>query len=380
MRSLSLTLVSCLFCFSCGDDGPQEGVIELRGAFDLEPGQESYLCYATTFDEAVDIRRFEVDATLGVHHMVVARTLAPEPEGMAECDVLFRNTWVPMFGSGTSEAEIDAPDGAAYHVSAGEQVVMQLHLLNTTPDAISNEIVVRAFEADPIVELEPIGIYAFGTNQIELPPRMATDVVNECTVERDVEAFAIFPHMHYLGLSMSLEVRDDTGTWNEVFRKDGWDFDQQEFVPQLLQLTPGTETRVTCSYDNPTDEMVGFGESSIDEMCFLVTYVVGSGSNALDGCVELGTGDPGPMCEPTENEMGIGRACTEGGGECAEGTTCTGDQPGNSGDGFCLRIGGCTMDADCGTGAVCCAPAEAGGFLNICLPEECRPSDCADPS
>jgi hypothetical protein len=153
----------------------------------------------------------------------------------------------------------------------------------------------------------------------------------------------------------------------------------QEIEERPLTIPAGTLTRVSCTYDNPTEEMVTFGEGSENEMCFLVLYEGGGGS--LDGCVNLGDpGTGGPMCEPTANELGIGAPCTAGGGECNEGLTCTSDQPGGGdGDGFCLQVGGCTMSEECGTGAVCCAPAAAGGLLNICIPEECRPSDCADP-
>jgi hypothetical protein len=38
---------------------------------------------------------------------------------------------------------------------------------------------------------------------------------------------------------------------------------------------------------------------------------------------------------------------------------------------------GCTAGAQCGEGATCCAPAEGGGLIKTCLPDACRPADCA---
>lgn len=386
MRTL-LVLALSLLVVHCDDGGSSMGAdagplepgdtFTFSGSYELEAGEEKLVCFTWTFDEPVAFDHFEVDATPGVHHMIVSRTLAPEPEGSFECDVLFKSTWVPLFGTGNGSAALTTPEGSAFQLGAGEQVVMQLHLFNTGPEAVSETLDVRARVAE--TDLAPVGIFAFGTTEIELPARGTTTITNECELDDDVSAFGIWPHMHYLGLSMNLETSPDGGTtWESVYSLDGWNFDLQEIEQRLLDLPAGTPTRVSCTYENPTDEAVAFGESSNDEMCFLVLYVV---NGSIDGCVNLGDpGTGGPMCEPEENELGIGAPCTPDGGECAEGLTCTSDQPGGSdGEGFCLKVGGCTTSEECGTGAACCAPAAAGGLLNICIPEVCRPSDCADP-
>jgi hypothetical protein len=121
-------------------------------------------------------------------------------------------------------------------------------------------------------------------------------------------------------------------------------------------------------------------------MCYLVGYVRGKegafGCASLSGPPPDGGVDSGPplACMPTANAKGIGGPCTKGGNECKNGLSCTADQSQSAaaGDaGFCISIGGCTTTADCGGGNVtCCAPAEGGGAINICIPESCRPSTC----
>jgi hypothetical protein len=149
--------------------------------------------------------------------------------------------------------------------------------------------------------------------------------------------------------------------------------------------------RTTCTYNNPSNAAVTFGESTKDEMCYLVSFVTGGGA-PLSGCVnqmppDMGDGgipdggwpanpDAGTCGSQTANAKGIGAPCTKGGNECATGLTCTLDQ-GSSPPGFCLEIGGCKTTADCGGGGVtCCAPAQGGGLIDICIPEACRPSNC----
>src|SRR5689334_16241032 len=45
----------------------------------LEPGEERYLCFATTLDEDAVIDSYSSEAQPFVHHIVFVRTLAPEP-------------------------------------------------------------------------------------------------------------------------------------------------------------------------------------------------------------------------------------------------------------------------------------------------------------
>ena len=167
----------------------------------------------------------------------------------------------------------------------------------------------------------------------------------------------------------------------EVVNRDPYLFDAQFIEAKPIVARKGKNTKVTCSYDNTTDRTVGFGESSNDEMCYLVGYV--RGKEGAFGCTPppvQGDGGMPTACMPRANAAGVGAPCTQGGNECKEGLTCSLDQaPSSDGaPGFCLRVGGCTTSADCGGGdATCCAPAEAGGAINICIPESCRPATCA---
>ena len=51
---------------------------------------------------------------------------------------------------------------------------------------------------------------------------------------------------------------------------DPWDFDNQTSYRHEppVQINPGDTLRTRCTYDNPTDSIVTFGERTEDEMCF----------------------------------------------------------------------------------------------------------------
>jgi hypothetical protein len=346
-------------------------------------GAEKYLCYAKTLDRDLVVDRFSFKQTAAVHHLLLAKNTVPDPEGLSECDVLFKASWIPLFGAGNGDATLEAPAGSGHVIPKGTQLLIQLHLLNASAADVKEPISVDMREAaNP--KVAPIGLYAFGTNDISLAPSKHGQIVNDCTVEKDLDLFAWWPHMHRLGTKLTLSIGPDEASLKEVYRIDPWNFDDQGMTATPLHIPKGSFSRVTCEYDNSTTEAVTFGESSNDEMCFLNTFVTNA-TEELDGCVYLkpvGT-DPVPpdpaagTCgEQKTNMLGIGAPCTKGGGECNAGLSCSMDQ-GSEPPGFCLKIGGCNVTADCGgEWATCCAPKEAGGLLNICIPEACRPADC----
>ena len=312
-----------------------------------------------------------------MHHFLLARTLAPEPDGFAECP-LFRTTWVPLFGTGTKDDSVEIPKGYAHRLKAGDQLMIQLHLLNTDIKPITTSVSIRMRRAeDP--DAKPGGIYAFGTNNISLPPAQDSFVQNECKIPADksIEVFAFFPHMHQMGRSMELEVQNAEGEWETVFSDPEFNFDEQSIISKPLSLSPGDNTRTTCRFTNTTNETIQFGDSSYDEMCYLVTYTTSQAG--LDGCLDLSTpddgntdggdGTDGDAISPNDgdcasvqpNALGIGAPCSKDGGECPSGTLCSLDQGGTPDGtaGFCLSIGACQSSDECGGGeAVCCAPAE----------------------
>ena len=261
------------------------------GPFTVPAGAERYLCFTTRIDDAFasDMVKFESHPV--VHHLIFAKALAPEPEGMSECDVLFRSTWSPIFLSGTGDSDFALPEGAAFEMKADTQVVAQLHLLNVTTSDVTETVKLRMRKrVDPA--FRKVGIMAFGTTNIALEPGGTGQATGDCDLSRDVTLFAAFPHMHTLGTSMIVEAGATADTMTEVFRRSPYDFDDQWIEDMPLELKQGDHVRVRCEYENSSDQTITYGESSLDEMCYFVGYAVGT-DRELDGCIDSGGGASG---------------------------------------------------------------------------------------
>lgn len=372
-----------------GEDGPgihvgDREVTFRTEAFTLDPGEERYLCYATSTEEDLVIDGYHSAGAPYLHHVIFSRATAPEPEGTSECDILFRYTWEPLFLTGAGESELDFPADHGHKIPSGTQLVVQLHLLNASEDPVTESVAItmkRSTSDDP----KPIGNYVFGSSDVSLPPARESQLEAVCTIEEPVQLVAMFPHMHLLGTAMTFEVGKSEDTMEMVFARDPYDFDDQHVELIDLALEPGDMTRVRCSYDNPHDETITFGESTKNEMCFLIGFA--ADREGLSSCTAGGDDSDEPATEvpidpaagacgehePTST--GVGVACTSDGMECAAGQMCTATFSGED-SGVCISIG-CDSDADCGDGdATCCAPPQGGGSLKICTPEACRSPTC----
>lgn len=261
---------------------------EMQSAeYTLDPGEERYICTTMRVPEAVNLQDFAIGDYVGVHHMFFAKSIVPGEDGVFDCPELFRVTWLPLFTTGNGATTLELPEGSAFELEADDQLVMQLHLTNTTAEPLTERVTVQA-RTLPNEELESVSnLYAFGTTQIDIPARSKHVVTHDCVMKKNLDTFVLFPHMHYLGERVTFEVGPSEEQFETVY--DGsWNFDEQELIPTDIQLREGDFTRLSCHYDNPFDHPVGYGESTFEEMCFFSFFA--QGGDPLDGCVDLSGG------------------------------------------------------------------------------------------
>ncbi|HET8934487.1 MAG TPA: hypothetical protein VFN67_13655 [Polyangiales bacterium] len=241
--------------------------------FSIDAGQERYLCFATTLDEDLVIGGYSSKAQPFVHHLVFVRPLAPEPDGFAECDTLFRMTWEPLYITGAGAAKLEFPEDSGHKFTKGTQVLVQMHLLNTSDKKVESTVEIdmhRSTAKSP----RSVSAFVLGTSDLSIPPNQESEIEGQCEMKEKVEMIAAFPHMHLLGTSMKVEVGASEDEMKTVFTRDPYDFDDQHIEPIELTLEPGDKTRVTCGYNNTRDETIEFGESTNTEMCFFIGFAL----------------------------------------------------------------------------------------------------------
>lgn len=287
---------------ACGTDGPPvdepapglepappEGGQQLAtDTYRLEPGEEKYMCYQFySPDDAVGITRVEAISMPGVHHIGLFQAFGrDEPPEAHECDTLIKQTWLPIWASGTGSPMLQLPAGTAFKIQPGTQYIVQLHLQNATEEVATIRAGLNLTYDRDVGALQAAGMYAFGTFQMEVPPQTTGHEVpvTDCVVNKPMNVFAAFPHMHKYGTRLAVTRTVGAANPEPFYEIDPWTFGDQPMEPMDVQVAPGDRFDMTCYYNNPTGQAIPYGESSEQEMCFFVLFYYPFDS--LGGCVD----------------------------------------------------------------------------------------------
>lgn len=288
MRGLSLA--SCiLFWAGCsgGDPPPPAHGVQLKTpSYTIAAGEEKYLCYVVPLAETADVAvtAFESFASAHVHHLELFQTLGNEPEGLSECSGTIKINWMPLFGGGQNAGGLQLPDGAGFKLPKDATLLVQLHLLNASSAAVTEKAILNLDYAADATQVMPAGIFAFGSMNINLEPGQTQQVVSSCSLPKALNVFAVQPHMHTLGTKLTFELGADQPSAQMVYSRDPWSFGAQPIDVWNMPMTQGQFGRATCTFDNTTDHAVTYGESTSNEMCYLVLFY--TPFDRLGGCIQ----------------------------------------------------------------------------------------------
>jgi hypothetical protein len=250
----------------------------LSGDWMMPPGQEGYVCVRATVAETMHIHGFKPIAPLGTHHTALAIDLQGGTDGTFACeakDVGFKI----LFGSGLGTEPYELPEGVDFTLEGGTQVILNLHLYNTTDAPItgtSGVQVERVADQDVVHEAEVI--YALDTN-LKVPQGDSV-ATHTCTFASKSTIVGLFPHMHRLGTRMTAALGA------QAFFDQPYSFEQQlNYTTDPLEVASGDKVTYSCGYTNATGHDVAFGESTNDEMCVLGMYRYPS-EGAISLCID----------------------------------------------------------------------------------------------
>jgi hypothetical protein len=301
-RSLALVLAgSAILTASCdssdgatgsgGGTGQTEDMLTLTTPeFDVPVG-DSFECFYldVTTDKQLSVDRAVGSQAKGGHHITVYYAdEAKDPQHHA-CDDAEMANWHQIVGASASgEPVAPLPDGVAFKVPAGKQLVLQAHYINNTSatmTGVRDSISIHLVKPEDVVEYA--NLWALYDGTFEIPAHAESESVSECTIDQDLDAIAYFGHEHELGKHFKWERLDDAGAVAEVLYDTDWKPSYSSHPPTYaftlddkLHFAKGTRIRQTCTWDNTTDDVVKFPR----EMCVgLIYYVPDAGMKVCSG-------------------------------------------------------------------------------------------------
>lgn len=278
--------------------------LELPVDYTPDRAPDDYRCFLVDwpYEETVYVTGYQINPgnSETVHH-VIPYIIAPgdveayrelddaDPEPGYDCyggpggdiDTLISTRWLGSWAPGGGAAVL--PEGAGVPVAAGSVIAVQMHYYVTeaepgsdrsTMDIMVTDQVLLGSEIQPWTEVS----WLFGEG-MEIPAQ--TDGVTHTfswTSETTGDGFDIRSgalHMHTLGRSASLKVKHADGSESCILEVPDYDFNWQRSyaLAQPVHVGRGDTVELTCTWDNPTDEDVHWGDSTDDEMCLGVTLL-----------------------------------------------------------------------------------------------------------
>lgn len=286
--------------------GPDEDpALRLKAESPYRPSGEltdEYRCLVLphTFTEDTYLTALDIvpDQVAMVHHALIylvtadditeMQTLDAEDPGEGyscfgspEVSITTVGSWVPG-----SEPQV-FPEGAAYVLPAGSQLVMQMHYfvldIDGPPPEDHSELLLwtMAPETSPShrVRITPIAQDDFLLPAGESNVEVSFDIASPT----ELKVIGDMPHMHSLGTSFRVDVEREDGSLQCLSHIPRWDFEWQQYYAYrddaFVDLGAGDRLQMRCTYDNsaanqpvfdgqqqePRD--VTWGDGSLDEMC-----------------------------------------------------------------------------------------------------------------
>jgi hypothetical protein len=173
------------------------------------------------------------------------------------------------------------PDGLAWPLPKGSDVVLQVHLHPTgKPETERAKVGLYFASAAPARPIREMGVFGFFglLAKIDIPPGEKNFTIKSSLALRaDMQVLSVMAHAHYLGKEFKATATLPDGSTRPMLWIQDWDFNWQDryFYKQPVALPKGTRIDVTISYDNSADnprnpctppQRVQWGLQSTDEM------------------------------------------------------------------------------------------------------------------
>ena len=241
----------------------------------IAPGTDATYCsyLDAHVTDTTDVVHFRVLQSLTGHHAILFSAKQSRPVDTHICtedDMV--NTRFVAAGGAESVGTIEIPDGLAFRIPAGTQLMMQTHWINATQQAVDGQAVayITTRTTDPARQV--LDLFNVVKTDFTLPAGKTTTASTTCAVKHNLQLFTLTGHEHELGSHVDIQLLDGANT--SMLWSYDWQPSYQSAPPykiygvqQPLRLTAGQQLQVTCTWVNNTGNDLGFPR----EMC------VGSG-------------------------------------------------------------------------------------------------------
>jgi hypothetical protein len=260
-------------------------VVFTMAPFDVAAGAEVYKCqtFANPFGGAdVDVQSFESHMSAGSHHLLLLFQDNATDGAIQDCSGL---TFGPMpYGAQRPDNQVTFPDGIAAQIKSTQGFNLVVHYLNASQNDLHATVQVILHKAQDGTVQQHAGVFFFDDVSQLFPPNggipagaMGKTITASYTTKIPMNVLYATAHMHKHATNLTA-----TYGGQMLYTTDSWDNAPLQAYSPVIQLPAGTQITWSCTYDNPTNMTLTFGESAqTNEMCIFngQYYPVPAGAN-----------------------------------------------------------------------------------------------------
>jgi hypothetical protein len=224
-------------------------------------------------DKPSEIDRITVNFPPGSHHVHTYRSDTPVDDSVYDCfSGIDWDVWHLVLGVQTQPMDWQLDPGLTVPMDAHQQLLVQVHWLNSTPDPVDREIDMTFHEVEH--SEAHVGVL-FGVNkQTAMAPHEHKTLRQWCPMAPDKKLVAMMGHYHGLGTHYAVWAqgeRDESG--DKIYDA----LDQQTFEFQLFnppyEMPANDGLMFECDFYNSRDIPITWGsDTKTQEHCNLSAY------------------------------------------------------------------------------------------------------------
>ncbi len=263
------------------------------GPIDVPAGVETTQCIVVPLGNTEDVvlNSYTINLSEGSHHLIVYMTTDAEQDDPINCSPftgLATGTDMPIVFANEKQETWAFPSGIAIDIPANQMIKIEGHYINTTASDLQGTGNV-SFATTPKSSSPPFqaaNFNFFGTMNISIPPNAtySTGPLFQAGIA-GTHFISVTTHQHRLGTGIQVWAGNPGDQTDPIADDMDWSTPSWKLIAPQFDFDGTNGLTFQCSWTNTTDTTVGFGESALDEMCFVGGYYYPSqGMNlCLDG-------------------------------------------------------------------------------------------------
>jgi hypothetical protein len=287
-----MTLRACFTCTSlalldCGSSSTgstdTSAIAQANiGPIPVKANVEKTVCITKDLGNAEDLVISGYNATLapGSHHLIVyaskatQENLTPTPctpfVGLAAGDV------IPLVLVNKLKLSWTFPAGIGVELHAHQMLRLEAHYINTSAQDLSGlgSVEFQGTSKASAPPFTPAGFFFWGTQDIDIPPGSHfTAGPNFQAAKANMHIISISTHQHELGTGVQVWASARPGDMsNRIANDKDWANPSWRLLEPPLDMNGTNGLSYQCDWYNTTQSTVRFGESALNEMCFIGGY------------------------------------------------------------------------------------------------------------